>query len=436
MSTRPPVAGSQHQSSQHQSPQQHGSHALALPTLGDAAFLACSWTWCIGMFLPVLLLRDMGPWSFAAFALPNCIGAALLAWWMRGPARGACAAQSFAFVRTHRAAMLTFSGVTIAFQCFFFAWFAMRLGTSMAGLGVLVTLILAVLLLPRTLSDDGPRRAFSLGVLLASALLLVALFLQEKPLALLSQLPAQERPLEHVWPLLAVCVLGFGCSPFLDGTFHTILQRSASQRAKPEFAIAFLLLFPLMILGTLAYAIVLLVQAKAQGLSVVPANLPTLVLVHMALQLGFTLGVHGSWARSPEGGAAPFDIALAAGLLGAVLALFGSSLLSTLGVSTIDLGMLPHEVLYRVFLAFYGLVVPLYVLGCCLSVGPFAKHPPGASLVRLAVLVAGGAIATAFYTRGFILRDTPQLWIGVGIVIVSGLVARLLPGPKPARALA
>ena len=29
--------------------------------IGCAIFLACSWTWCIGMWLPVLLWRDYGP---------------------------------------------------------------------------------------------------------------------------------------------------------------------------------------------------------------------------------------------------------------------------------------------------------------------------------------------------------------------------------------
>ena len=42
-------------------------------------FLGVSWTWCIGMFLPVLLLRDLGPGAFVVFAVPNVIGLYLLA---------------------------------------------------------------------------------------------------------------------------------------------------------------------------------------------------------------------------------------------------------------------------------------------------------------------------------------------------------------------
>ena len=42
--------------------------------IGWAAFLASSWTWCIGMFLPVLMIRDYGGWGWAVFALPNILG--------------------------------------------------------------------------------------------------------------------------------------------------------------------------------------------------------------------------------------------------------------------------------------------------------------------------------------------------------------------------
>ena len=46
--------------------------------LGWAAYLACSWTWCIGMFLPVLLVRELGTLGFVIFAVPNVVGAAMM----------------------------------------------------------------------------------------------------------------------------------------------------------------------------------------------------------------------------------------------------------------------------------------------------------------------------------------------------------------------
>src|SRR5690242_7362807 len=54
-----------------------------LRVLGWGAYLACSWTWCISMFLPVLLVRDYGVWGFVVFAVPNVIGAGAMGWVLR-----------------------------------------------------------------------------------------------------------------------------------------------------------------------------------------------------------------------------------------------------------------------------------------------------------------------------------------------------------------
>src|SRR5690554_5738767 len=88
----------------------------ALAPLGWAAFLAASWSWVIGMFLPVLLVRDYGVWGFVAFALPNIVGAAAMGWVVTSPA------ESAAMVSTHRAACRAFSLVTIAFHAYVLVW--------------------------------------------------------------------------------------------------------------------------------------------------------------------------------------------------------------------------------------------------------------------------------------------------------------------------
>src|SRR4051812_7857378 len=91
-------------------------HAVT-ETLGWAAYLACSWTWCIGLFLPVLLVREFGVRGWVAFAVPNIIGAALFGWIIRdGDA-------SRRFVGKHRLACEVFSAVTIAFQIVFIGSF-------------------------------------------------------------------------------------------------------------------------------------------------------------------------------------------------------------------------------------------------------------------------------------------------------------------------
>src|ERR1044071_797833 len=87
-----------------------------LPSLLWSVFLACSWTWCIGMFLPVLLVRDYGVWGWIVFAIPNVLGAAAVGWVIRSPE------QSRRIVAAHRMPMLAFSLVTSAFQWFFALW--------------------------------------------------------------------------------------------------------------------------------------------------------------------------------------------------------------------------------------------------------------------------------------------------------------------------
>ena len=94
-----------------------------------AAFLGCSWTWCIGMFLPVLLVRDYGVWGWVVFAVPNVLGAAAMGWVLSDPAR------SSQLVERHRAACVCFSLITIVFHVFFVRWLVGRmLGDQRADL--------------------------------------------------------------------------------------------------------------------------------------------------------------------------------------------------------------------------------------------------------------------------------------------------------------
>ena len=88
------------------------------PSLLWGLYCACSWTWCIGMFLPVLLIERFGWKGFLAFAIPNILG---------------CSAMGF-FRRRHQptlmahARMLTlFSLTTIAYQVFFATWLVSEL---------------------------------------------------------------------------------------------------------------------------------------------------------------------------------------------------------------------------------------------------------------------------------------------------------------------
>src|SRR3954451_20258322 len=82
-----------------------------------AFFLGCSWTWCIGMFLPVLLMRNWGVWAWVAFAVPNVIGAAAMGFVIRSRQ------VSEDILINHKTAIGVFSLVTIAFHIYFVYWF-------------------------------------------------------------------------------------------------------------------------------------------------------------------------------------------------------------------------------------------------------------------------------------------------------------------------
>ena len=92
------------------------------------------------MFLPVLLIRDFGPWSFAAFVVPNVLGAAAMGWVLRAPG------ASEQMVIRHRGACEAFSLVTRAFQYFFLVWLLLGLGTRWIGLTVLGAFLVGMLL--------------------------------------------------------------------------------------------------------------------------------------------------------------------------------------------------------------------------------------------------------------------------------------------------
>ena len=76
-------------------------------------YLTCSWTWCIGMLLPILLLHRYGWEGFAMFAISNVIGCTLFGYIVRTPER------SRALVEKYARAMSWFAIVTIAFHAFF-----------------------------------------------------------------------------------------------------------------------------------------------------------------------------------------------------------------------------------------------------------------------------------------------------------------------------
>lgn len=391
-----------------------------LTVAGWAAYLASSWTWCIGMFLPVLLVRDFGPWAFVVFAVPNILGAAAMGWIIRSPAASADIA------RRHQPAIQCFSLVTVAFQVFFACWLLRKFDGPPNWIIPAYALIplIAILDLWRRRSTPGLSRVALVWAASAIALLI---WLISGRAAIWSR-PPQLPPQDLLW-LTPVCMFGFGLCPYLDATFHRARQSTPGAAGPAAFTIGFALLFTPMILFTLFYAAWL----GPQMAGVIETDWAgALVIAHILIQLLLTITLHLRDATAST-------TTRAAGMLIlAVLLALGASLLAAAWPPA--RGPLPlgwEETAYRLFMAFYGLVFPAYVWLCMI---PTRDGHTGPTRRKRNTWLFAVALAAPMYWMGFIERQT--WWLGPGLAVV--LLARaFLPRnsapqttpPAPARRL-
>ena len=213
-----------------------------LKVLGWAVFLACSWTWCIGMFLPVLLVREYGVWGWIVFAVPNVIGAAAMGWVIQSPE------QSRAIVSAQRHAILAFSAITAAFQLFFAAWIFEHLGLGR-------TFFVATCAAAALLALLGRLRIVAVLALVVSIIAAAAMAKTGELTPLLATLrEARQLPSRRILPLTAVCFFGFILCPYLDATFHLARRQLNRAQARTAFTLGFVVIFFAIILFSLAYA--------------------------------------------------------------------------------------------------------------------------------------------------------------------------------------
>jgi hypothetical protein len=384
-------------------------------TITWAAFLACSWTWCIGMFLPVILMRDFGPLAFWAFAVPNIAGAAAMGVLLRAPG------LSESIVARHAPMCTLFSIVTRAFQFFFLTWLAMKMAADSSVIVYLAAFLIGLLLAAH--AYEWPRRArmgalaawmFSTGLLLAAG----AMGALRWPAS-----PAPHSP-DLLW-LTPVMVFGFGLCPYLDLTFHFARQQARGGRGDRAFMLGFGALFAVMIAGTYAYAHLFTSPGypfASDALLALPAILITL---QIALQLGFTISLHDVGVERKTGRIRSQQ-GIGWGALGVALAV-GQIWLPQL------FGLDPGEVIYRGFMAFYGLVFPAYVWICMI---PVRRAPASPTRSRLNLWAAAVGIAAPMYFMGFIVRETWWLAPGLGVVLAARLLVPRLNGPAAAASTA
>lgn len=378
--------------------------------LTTATYLACSWTWCIGMFLPVILMRDYGPWSFAAFAVPNVLGAALMGVVLMQPG------ASRSLVLRHGGTIRWFSFITLAFQWFFAIWLLMGVGVGVEGL-VVVVAIFGMSAIPIANAHRIAVALWCASIACASwwftsaapTMPWHATFPSAKPSALLYLSP--------------ICLFGFTLSPYLDGTFHLALQRLPGWRGSIAFLLGFGILFLAMIAFTFCYAPAIIDAANNRGATLGPqwATLP--VIVHIALQLGFTMTLHFK-ERLPGSETIPeLQISIASDssagpilgiILGAVAFLFSKHGYADLSLT---------ETIYRLFMSFYALFFPAYVWLCMIPTWR-AGEPTSRHIKTW--LVACALAAPAFW-MGFFEHQEIYLLPGLGVVLLARL---LIPHPN------
>jgi len=373
--------------------------------IGWAAFLASSWTWCIGMFLPVLMIRDYGGWGWAVFALPNVLGAAAMGWVLRD------AAASRTVQDAHGAACRWFSLVTIAFH----AYFLLALIPSLIG-DTFVGLALAVIPLVAILWGRGGRRAPLTGALVLALSVLAMLgylALQGLPHA---STPAKPR-LDLLW-LGPVCAFGFFLCPYLDLTFHRARQSCTRAGGKTAFGVGFGVFFLLMIVFTALYAQPLAGALRGTSHYSVRSDLFVGVLaVHLGTQAAFTVVAHAAAVRDAAGcDAGGWWLRAFATTVGIVaLALLCRWTVDRYAVYRGLWGqrLATSELIYRLFMAFYGLVFPtyawLFMVPSLRRRRPVAAQPPRP--------------ATVIFFGGVLVLAAPGFWLG----FIEGRMVWLVP---------
>lgn len=375
------------------------------------AYLACSWTWCIGMFLPSLLLRDMGWLGFLIFALPNIVGAAAMGWVIRSKI------DSVRFVENHPTAVWWFSAITLGFHLFWLLWIAHFIREAFQipnpYLYAVGGLAVAFALFSGRSIRSGRAPQLAVALLVLSFGVLIATFctpdVQEANIALLDS-PAISATAAPLW-MLPVMIFGFVLCPYLDITFHHARQQlDSAHNGRLGFTIGFVGFFTCMILLTSRYAGVIVGALDGVDfVSIVSPWLAAGILTHILCQWIFTVRVHLDRICMIPGASEKRPILVIIVLLSG-------------GVGLLAMQLPPHagltggEIVYRAFMSAYGLVFPAYMLYRVVVHGPASI---GLRLMWIVIL-----LAAPMFWLGFMERQAIWLVPGLGLVILGAIVLR------------
>jgi hypothetical protein len=361
----------------------------SLRTVLSGFALATSWTWCIGMFAPIVIGQLMGWPGIVAFAIPNILGCALFGY-LRS------AERSREETRDHATMMAFFSAATIAYQVFFAGWlwgpvlgenFRMTPGegTALAS-GAIFGAAVLLAAIPRGVLWMLAALAYPLSLLTFAFLPWSFIFGGESRGIAFNSLA-----LEGAWApmdlalVLPTIVFGFALSPNLDLTFHRARQEVPAGARPTSFAV-FGVTFASMLVLTVCYL------AAGPGALNNPA-----VRTHMAIQLALTSALHLSELRlvriAPN---ARLVLGLGAGFVGLLAAL-----------------LVPNRDTYLRFLGLYGLLFPAYAFLALRLVG---RPRP----IHWIALLASLAVVTPLLDQSF--TDEPTLWTPLAVIVPVGAV--------------
>ncbi|MEM1213912.1 MAG: hypothetical protein AAGI68_16615 [Planctomycetota bacterium] len=406
------------------------------PALLWAAFLGSSWTWVIGMFFPVLLLRDYGPWGWVAFAVPNMVGAAAFGFVL------ARRRDSELFVQRHAVACQAFSQVTIAFHLFVVTWLVMGLFGPM-GLGVLILTLLVG-------AGYGLRDRNLAMLVVAAVVTLLSLgvfsyvaklsegFLFVPPLGPSAgvdglQLVPRFGMAELLW-LVPAMVGGFALCPYLDLTFHRARQATDTPTGKGAFALGFLGVFGTMIFLSLGYAGKLIPVFEDQGVALASKVVLSgvwvgLLAIHIPMQMGFTLVVHGREASDPGSPGARPERVLLAVVIGMGLGIAARVVTEPVLTTADGMGMTLGEAVYRGLLLLYGSVFPAYVLLVATPVrGEVDRR------VRLLVFVVTAPLVFGASWVSFVMGVAWWTGVSAGVLVLPWVVMNVVGSRERAEA--
>jgi hypothetical protein len=405
---------------------EHRNHDTPPPMHGPLAaimwafFLGCSWTWVIGMFFPVLLVRDYGVWGWVAFALPNVLGAAAMGWVLKD------AEVSRGLVERHGPACRWFSLVTVAYQLYLIGALAGPMGLTVAGLVALGVLVFGR---GENLRDTyAAVLIFAVSVgLFISAQTTGELWTRLDPTLFMGRLTRLD-----LYLFVPAAVFGFALCPYLDLTFHRARQATTPGTGRAAFTIGFGVVFFSMIVFSLGYAGGLANASGHIGYDLAPMLWPVL-LVQLVVQGGFTMAVHirslmgrgggqGEVRGQVRGGRGEFGlfVTLALGLMLGLGALLmdgepGPWIRWDFVTSVTELG-------YRGFLMLYGTVFPAYVFLCMIPTYRQVSHK-----AKIYVFAVAATLSYPLACVAFIANRSIWVLAIFAVIVGARCVVELLP---------